>query len=367
MKTYVVHKSTGEEGVIVGVNVDHLPAIIPRHHEEELRVTWLPKDSNTVGWSLNAHPFLAYIPIPCDFDCQLFRCLAYTRYTVPIVRGSDGLWRLGEELQRWWAQLQQQLSWFSQHLWGMTNVPFPLVFQVCRLPSSFGWDFAVNDEKYARKLAMRCRDAFVPLIAYTSMAISLHKPPATSFAAPKWAIELTRKFKMHPEFTRTLMNSKMGDFVTVRRVGVIIDVKTCHWLHLVPYLLHANVPVWLHWGVPGQEFKAPHPSIKSFLPSEGDVRLACHAQLDSSGSLTAENSRVLEMPPVLPQSGQKAGETWQDFFVRMERVRQERLAGETAEQRQEREKREWEQPRPGKGPTTPRLFYWEVVDMFRLR
>ena len=367
MKTFVRRLSDGGQFVFVAANVDYLPPALPVYRDT-LPPDWLPKNSQSLMWSLNAHPFMPYLPLGVQFNCRLLSCLSYTRRTVPVEWRDSG-WVLAAHVHNSWVKLQKLLLSFGEYLWGLSGLPLPVDFSLGRLPSSFNLDFKVGDKAHAQKRAMWCRDAFLPLIGFVSWAISLHRPPVSSYEPPQWATKLSRHFRLHAEFAQQLADSMLGDF-TVQRVGVIIDAEKCEWLYLVPYLLFARVPVWVYWGELGKAFEVKHHAIKDFLPTDRDIHDALHPPVvdtvmeEESGGASHDSS---VLPPVQKYSRQIPGETWREYFRRMDESRARRLANESLEQQALREQRETLQPEPGKSSKAPRLFYWEYVEGFRIR
>jgi len=122
---------------------------------------------------------------------------------------------------------------------------------------------------------------------------------------PSWHKRLARSdSSVHPEWLRLLLDSPVVDFER-KRIGVVADVTRCHWLHLAKYMVQASVPVWFYWG------KSPFyvTPLESWIRDEyylGDSEITV-APTDATG-------RVL--PPVIPQSGQRLGETMEQFFFR---------------------------------------------------
>lgn len=81
---------------------------------------------------------------------------------------------------------------------------------------------------------------------------------------------------------------------------------------------------------------------------------------------TDATGRVL--PPVIPNSGQRPGETMEQFFSRRqerdEKLREKETTTQQSSQRA-REKLQASRPRPGKKGAS--VFYWDDVEGFRIR
>jgi hypothetical protein len=96
-------------------------------------------------------------------------------------------------------------------------------------------------------------------------------------------------------------------------MGVVADVARCQWLHLAKYMMQASVPLWFYWG------KSPFyvTPLESWICDEfylGDGDPITVKPTDVTG-------RVL--PPVIPNSGQRPGETMEQFFFPAAATRRE--------------------------------------------
>ncbi|KAF8960571.1 hypothetical protein BDZ97DRAFT_1760686 [Flammula alnicola] len=70
---------------------------------------------------------------------------------------------------------------------------------------------------------------------------------------------------VHPEWFNSLEASIFVDFCPERScVGSIVDVSSCNWLNLVPYMMKANVLIWLCWGSPPFATSNPEWSTQSW-------------------------------------------------------------------------------------------------------
>ena len=88
---------------------------------------------------------------------------------------------------------------------------------------------------------------------------------------------------------------------------MIVNVARCSWLHLVPFLLRVNVPIWLYSGIPPAFGQPLNDKVLYFTPRS-------HPQL---------RALALSAQPVGPRvpsahvgPGQLPGETWKEFMVR---------------------------------------------------
>jgi hypothetical protein len=112
-------------------------------------------------------------------------------------------------------------------------------------PSEFGYFVAHTFEEKARSALSESLDAFVHLFAYVSFCIAICRaaedPSSISLSTstkPRWFLILSDPdSKIHPGFLQLLADSPIADFTTTpQRVGLIINVAQCSWLHLCPYM-----------------------------------------------------------------------------------------------------------------------------------
>jgi hypothetical protein len=206
-------------------------------------------------------------------------------------------------------------------------------------PSEYGYRRMFGKCDQAVKCCMKARDAFIPLMALCSFAISYI--PCFTTENPPW-IEKLVEVGIHPEWVQSLKTSQLVDFsANNKRVGVIVQPQ-CVWLYLVPNMVRANVPLWFLWDSPEAISKSP---VYTYLPTFEEVREAQMAaqwweaakQQVAPGThywtpiddlaLVSNNSTLVadgpSQPPLSEQypkpnpfSGQKRGGTMDDFFAR---------------------------------------------------
>jgi hypothetical protein len=228
-------------------------------------------------------------------------------------------------------------------------------------PSDFGYFNTHPSEEIARSAISKSLDAFVILFAYVSFCIAIYRAkddPASvseSTRKPRWLQVLSdAKSKLHPEWVQLLVDSPIADFTTgPQRLGSIINVSRCSWLHLVPYMMWANVPIWLYWGIPPAFCQPLDNGALNFAPRS-------HPQSKAPPVLPPFQPSGPGVPPRHGGPGQLPGETWKEFLIRQNKRRKAKLEKENDQHRQAREGRELaaaKQKCPGKkGPT---VYRWE--------
>jgi len=138
----------------------------------------------------------------------------------------------------------------------------------------------------------------------------------------------------------------------------------CQWLSQIPPMIQANVPIWLYWGHANSIFSPSHRVATTYRPPRSAIEAKCRA------------IKMQQVDPALPvsypeperHSGQKRGETWQQFFARRKESNTRRIAQENEVERQRRRNREQEaEGHMPPGRHGPVVFQWQNVDGFRIR
>ncbi|KAF8591801.1 hypothetical protein K439DRAFT_1611070 [Ramaria rubella] len=283
-----------DDRVFVSPNTSFLPIIPPMC--DTLPDYWNPLECLQVSWSYNAHPFLGFVISHNHWDDPLFRRIAYQPHNVPVAR-SGTHWCIPEPVQESWQRLEMALYTIYSRLVAESTRMMPLDLSPCVLPSQFKFDLAVEDERYARKCAMKYYNSSV-----------------------------------HPEWINGIKASPIADF-SVARVGVIVNMSTCQWLSEIPVLICANVPLWLYYGTVQQQSIVKYRMFTEYRPSDVDIdmeltRWNWTQTIQYNLTQTAEHDcPVLHNlvpprpsppppsgPPALPRhSRQRRGETWQEY------------------------------------------------------
>jgi hypothetical protein len=245
-----------------------------------------------------------------------------------------------------WFDFEQALHFMIAMLFQeCEQLYFPLDLEDYPFPLKFSYLHSHIYESTARKCAINACDAFLPLMAMCSFAMSLHLQTEDLLIAtdPPWISILVNKGKVHPEWVNHLKSSFIGDFSgSVARVGVLVKVQTLQWSHHLQRLRDAKVPVWLFWGsLKNLPTCSPIPRLSVFFPTQQQIDAAGQANVhqaqvsqanDSAASssaapdpLTSDKSTRTRFPQPSPNSRQRYGETWQDFFAR-EAIRHKRIA-----------------------------------------
>ena len=131
------------------------------------------------------------------------------------------------------------------------------------LPTQCGYLKIHPTAAQARKAAMRSRDACVLLLARCSMAIALCTSPTDIY--PRWIGVL--QGQVPGPWIDILRNSVVSQFAPGLRTGAFIELsgKTA-WVHHVPCMIRAHLPVYICWNAPVEETVARYPFLADFVP-----------------------------------------------------------------------------------------------------
>jgi hypothetical protein len=143
----------------------------------------------------------------------------------------------------------------------------------------------------------------------------------------------------------------------------------CQFLDHIPAMIRANVPVWLYWGHVNSIF-SPFHWMSKYRPSLDAIKARKMGQetTEMQQAESADPILLVSYPEPERHSGQKRGETWQEFFARREENNARRIARENEVETQRRQNREREaEGHLPPGRHGPVVFQWHDVDGFRIR
>ena len=159
---------------------------------------------------------------------------------------------------------------------------------------------------------------------------------------------------MHLEWLKLLVESPIVNF-SWEPIGVVTDVTRCSWLYLAQYMMKASIPLWFSWGKVPYYVQPLQPWISEYYPD-----------LENFTTVAPVNAGLF--PPVHPSSGQRHGETMEQFFARRHASNVKQKKKETPRERDIRNARERAQvSKPYPGKKGPSVFSWDNVDGFQVR
>jgi len=327
-----------------------------------------------------------------------FDRLACVSSDFPVV-GKKGNWSLAPAIAKQWENLENNLLFIGRYLQSNSpsNILLPLDFRLVSRPEEYGYKRCHKSRFGAQRSARYSRDAFLPLMAWCAYIISydhvLITPPNQSGQVLRWEFILYQS-GVNPDSVEELKRSELVDFSpTYPRAGLLLAHDRWAFHNIVPRLRRDNIPVWIHWGAFGSiigdfgplgPFKATRdeiaeaikardqaaiwadfakntPIIRRTVGGEPNTQDTAGDQATSpSAPITSTPSNI---PPPEPFSGQKPGETWKEYFSRMEKKREQRLATEpegVKVSRLSREQAQRSHPLPGSNSKAPVVWHWQA-------
>ncbi|KAL0058527.1 hypothetical protein AAF712_014786 [Marasmius tenuissimus] len=378
------------------------------------------------NWIHPAHPFLPLVPLRNVFHDELLNCLDYTDGQFPAFRDQKQQWRLALNIAKDWDVLEIGLRRLVRGLIVAAD-PGELMlsehFSMWTYPAHYGYKRLHSSSESLQVAAAASRDAFLPLIATGTLALSCLERRKTIDPAFLWRDKMIKNSHIHPEwlscFERSYATGK-----SVRRVGGILDASTpgnrSRIRGLISLYRALNVSVLIHWGAannfPSTYLRSILADEKSLDPRSVDRSWAMQRnealdfaalvpsspELDTLGhnghdvhSETYENmldaeyledamghdsfvgrpgttleslgpKKDKDLDSVMENSGQLDGETWEQFFAR--RAERRQSLQESPLQRQSRLDRETVAlSRRCPGKKGPSIWYWVKRGTLRVR
>ncbi|KAJ6451721.1 hypothetical protein C8R47DRAFT_1229726 [Mycena vitilis] len=381
------------------------------------------EDFRCPRWVNPKFPYLVLLPKYNPFHGPLFSCLNVTKKNLPIEQVAvvplgdkcpQTRWGLVQSLIDRWVNLESLLRLTLRTMMGIYGGPAATGVYTFLSPICYRYT-----ERYASSypsavdIALRSRDAFLPMMAKITLMIILldaqAKQALASLPPDDWRTRLVKLTKLPWQWLDDLEHSAVGDF-TIDRMGGLIDLTLSkthpnhqlprHARWLLPHLLGRHrVPLYFYYG---QVFplKEPVPDAlieKGFVPEAdeisylqnipGDVAFspwslkssvwksrrdgAPSSPSPSHAAQTYQHSETLadspvpvkSFPAVERGSGQKAGE---DIHAFMERRRLHNAKRTQLESSQARTSRLAKEQHASKGAPPGKkgacVFIWEEED-----
>jgi hypothetical protein len=215
----------------------------------ELKSNMDPQELRQLHWASNKYIQLGFIPSTVWWDNPILQRFSFSFLSFPLE--CDGVrFRLSTNICEKWLNFEYALQLMINTLFQAVNVIFPLDIEDYPLLTDFGYPRLHVHETTARKCALMSQDAFLPLMAMCSFAISFHPshPDQPISADPPWVDILINKAKIHLEWVNQVKSSFIGDLSgNIARVGVVVNAQICKWTNTIQPLIRANVSVWVFW------------------------------------------------------------------------------------------------------------------------
>jgi hypothetical protein len=369
------------------VNASPLPPLESIQSADNLSEDSFPNQTFKLTWSSNTFLWLPFIPTTMRLNNPLFQRLAFSIQSLPL-ECTYSRYHLARELQHRWYRLEANLYDVIRKLLKAGNALFPLDFAEFPLPNTFGYLRDHKEKRHAINCAKNSRAAFMPLIAMVSFAMALLGRDDLSSSEPHWK-EVLKREHVHHVWVDNLHASMAGDFSENTRFGVVMNMHTCQWKYMIGALICAKVPLWLYWGKAEGPFppltnhagyKYPFATYFPTMTEIASARASPHPEpqgdmLPSEPSYGPSFSNVQlhdpeprRLPPVEPNTRQREGQTWQEFFAAEAERHSRKAARQSSDECQARLQREaahQDYHEPGRRGAT--VYRWEDVDGFRIR
>jgi hypothetical protein len=345
-----------------------IPAARPGLKAED----WEPWLTTTLQWATPFFPQIAFVPCYPDFNNTLFTCLKCELSIGSI----NGRWQLEPKTRDAWITLEESLQMAVNIL--IAGQLLPLNFCWFPLPQRFGYTRTHKSRKIAAKCADTSRQAFVQLGAMCSFAVAINLNGELRSFDPPW-VRMLRAGGVHAVWIDHFRSSQLADFVNTERVGSIVHPK-CEWFYFSNIMRLAGVPLLFFWERGNRNSFAQavlgH-KVKGFIPTEEQIFAARNPPVPEEPSIDSysiqgdQNVQAAAPSPKAPPperySGQKQGQTWQEFFERQRVLQEELIKVESPAKRRSRISREQEAMRTHYPPSSGVVWQWVDVDGFLIR
>lgn len=300
-------------------------------------------------WYDPDHPFLAFMPATSNYCSSLFLGPIFERLNVTFERveierfGHDG-YRLAASRMQAWIRLEVALDYMLQLLSRYRGPDRSRHFEKFNAyPESFGYKQLHSKAEFARRCAIRSRDAFVPLCAYLSYAIALCSDTEDDFKIckfPRWLLFITKNPKINASWMDDLRASFVCNFSFGFRAGCFFEYSSRNvGADAFEAFLRAGIPIWICWGRGLVPPKAISKVFETYLPDINDLRDVERKQdeFQKNSALTARHAGTVV--PSFPNSGQQNGETPEIFMRLLDDQEREQLSSCPQELKKEAETR----------------------------
>ena len=364
---------------------------IPRPGDSPKSLPLVLKNIWQLGYVSNSTPFMPLVPQHRPFHGSLFSRLNYDSRTIPVHQLPNGNWALDGTVIRDWDTLERNLRALLSSMLFFSTMPLPRLFQLWYYPMKYGYKLSYQTYRQARFIALRSRDAFIPLMASLSFMLILMEAQEKLSPNFNWRDKVLGRSGTHYQWLAELELSAVGD-LNVPRIGGIINLETCEFNALLPVMCKAkNMPLYIYWGpITSAPLRVPHFLSPDMVPDHRDIShlhslAAQNAKTASSQPLSVPSSVAADVtppnatssinpappkkfPPVEPFSGQGKDEDWKSFFARRKAQDELNAARETPKAKQSRMARiEVASHHRPPGKKGARVYKWEEVDGFLVR
>ncbi|KAL0062093.1 hypothetical protein AAF712_011020 [Marasmius tenuissimus] len=217
------------------------------------------------------HPFLPLVPQWNVFTDELLSCLDYSEGHFPMFRDHKRKWRLASQIAKDWDLLEIGLRRLVRGLIEAADPGEVLLseqFSMWTYPAHYGYKRPHNSSESLQRAAAASRDAFLPLLATGTLALTCLERRKRIDPGFVWREKMIKKSHSHPEWLSSFERAySVGK--KVRRVGGILDASRPETRPrirgLVSLYSALNVGIVIYWG---SHVNFPNTYLRSILLDE---------------------------------------------------------------------------------------------------
>ncbi|KAG9310647.1 hypothetical protein JVU11DRAFT_9224 [Chiua virens] len=360
-----------------------LPRLLPGKWSDVVR------DTGELRWMSAQFPHMPYAVRRSLSGVPLFSCL-YEFDDAKHIIYLKGEFSLHSDLLERWVQLETFLTQVYSALpaGGSSVVMSPV-------PSDAAYTVSWSSKEDALQAVERAIGSFRNLITLCAWRMSYSRKSASDPTGDPLWVQILLGRGTSPTMVEMLRTSPVAEFSKDNpRAGAVVDVKDEDSLPYILPMVNAQVPVYIFWGTwdgcRRSNFKRVservvdaewinrycypsevilksavdgygRPSTFSSTPQPGPSSVAPFAQ-------QSPPTPTLVAPRPHKGSGQRRGETWQEFFARRAAGHLQIMKREPPKEKQKRDKR-IQNAKAGRAPGRKgaNVFYWEEENGFRIR
>jgi hypothetical protein len=352
--------------------------------------------------SVQAFPHLPFIlvdeVIPTCPPFEPLQIIVVNKNGRPAGRYGKGCYGLSAERCQGWKSLEEKLTKVAEGLLyfakKFNNVQYVTSFKPLsssHLPSAWKYDMDFPTEYEALAGLHHALAGYQMLMALVSYGIMLCRTDEDAPGHPRWAAFLQDRYKVEAVFVDAIKASPLNDFTCCRAGSFVTQDSVDHsWVSHIRYMEDALCPIYIHWpsdsswgGAYAQvmakykppvelirqaqnpwlaRIRAPSPSVLSSSDTydRPGSSLATTVPDDGVDVFRDEPDDYAQQWPEVGASGQRPGETMDDFFSRQQKQNLRALMKLDAKGHQvvrQRETGAKSHPIPGK-KKGPAVYVW---------
>ena len=322
-------------------------------------------------WFSERYPFMAYCLADPKWEGPILRRLNSPRYLFPVSSFKYG-YRLHPFQQRLWLQLEVLLTNVYQYHLRRTAMVFAHTFAIQKFSPPSHWGYLANypNEREAQQAAYNSRNAFVPLMALCTYALS-GETQFHPLEEKKWIKYHVEDLGINIEWANQLAESEIFS-PSAPRIGMYVDNdKLPH--NIFVRLMALNAPLFVRIRLSPAAAYNIHPildvSKKEIQDTERRITLELTQEREDQADRNPRNHAITtgfpsttkfqRIFPLETGSRQRYFETFDKFFERDDLTRERSIAIEDNRHRQSRLQRELNAASVDFPSSGARVFEWQ--------